>query len=37
MTAFKFLSFLQKKVGKTSGPIERGLMYVDTSMNQEAN
>ena len=30
MGVLKFLSSLQKKVGEISGPIEKGLMYVDT-------
>ncbi|KAA0059228.1 Importin subunit alpha-2 [Cucumis melo var. makuwa] len=35
MGALKFLSFLHKKVGETSTPVERGLMYVDTWINQK--
>ncbi|KAA0062302.1 uncharacterized protein E5676_scaffold313G003310 [Cucumis melo var. makuwa] len=35
MGALKFLSSLQKKVGETSTPVERGLMYVDTWINQK--
>lgn len=33
--ALKFLSSLQKKVGETNAPVERGLMYVDTWINQK--
>ena len=35
MGALKFLSSLQKKVEETSGLVERGLMYVDTLINQK--
>ncbi|KAA0041962.1 reverse transcriptase [Cucumis melo var. makuwa] len=35
MEALKFLSSLQKKVGETNTPVERGLMYVDTWINQK--
>ena len=35
MGALKFLSSLQKKVWETSAPVERGLMYVDTWINQK--
>ncbi|KAA0066681.1 uncharacterized protein E5676_scaffold384G00030 [Cucumis melo var. makuwa] len=35
MGALKFLSSLQKKVGETNTPVERGLMYVDTWINQK--
>ncbi|KAA0051361.1 uncharacterized protein E6C27_scaffold55G00850 [Cucumis melo var. makuwa] len=35
MGTLKFLSSLQKKVGETNTPVERGLMYVDTWINQK--
>ncbi|KAL4018158.1 hypothetical protein IC575_021748 [Cucumis melo] len=35
MGALKFLSSLQKKVGEMNTPVERGLMYVDTWINQK--
>ncbi|KAA0054055.1 senescence-specific cysteine protease sag39 [Cucumis melo var. makuwa] len=35
MGALKFLSSLQKKVGETNTPVEMGLMYVDTWINQK--
>ncbi|KAA0053506.1 uncharacterized protein E6C27_scaffold190G00630 [Cucumis melo var. makuwa] len=35
MGALKFLSSLQKKVGETNTLVERGLMYVDTWINQK--
>ncbi|KAA0042036.1 uncharacterized protein E5676_scaffold306G002780 [Cucumis melo var. makuwa] len=35
MGALKFLSSLQKKVRETNTPVERGLMYVDTWINQK--
>ncbi|KAA0063458.1 uncharacterized protein E5676_scaffold110G00320 [Cucumis melo var. makuwa] len=35
MGALKFLSSLQKKVGETNTPVERGLMYVDTWINEK--
>ncbi|KAA0064070.1 uncharacterized protein E5676_scaffold111G001630 [Cucumis melo var. makuwa] len=35
MGVLKFLSSLQKKVGETNTPVERGLMYVDTWINQK--
>ncbi|KAL0549208.1 hypothetical protein IC582_013689 [Cucumis melo] len=35
MGALKFLSSLQKKVGETNTPVERGLMYVDTLINEK--
>ncbi|KAA0051690.1 uncharacterized protein E6C27_scaffold60G00710 [Cucumis melo var. makuwa] len=35
MGALKFLSSLQKKVGDTNTLVERGLMYVDTWINQK--
>lgn len=34
MRALKFLLSLQKKIRKTSGTMERGLMYVNTWINQ---
>ncbi|KAA0061968.1 uncharacterized protein E6C27_scaffold89G002630 [Cucumis melo var. makuwa] len=33
--ALKYLSSLQKKVGERSVPVERGLLYVDTWINQK--
>ncbi|KAA0045082.1 uncharacterized protein E5676_scaffold78209G00350 [Cucumis melo var. makuwa] len=36
MGALKFLSSLQKKVGETNTPVERGLMYVNTWINQKS-
>ncbi|KAA0057352.1 Asp_protease_2 domain-containing protein [Cucumis melo var. makuwa] len=35
MGALKFMSSLQKKVRETNTPVERGLMYVDTWINQK--
>ncbi|TYK19196.1 hypothetical protein E5676_scaffold522G001330 [Cucumis melo var. makuwa] len=35
MGALKLLSSLQKKVGETNTPVEMGLMYVDTWINQK--
>jgi len=36
MGALKFLSALQRKIGETKEPVERGLMYVDAWVNQRA-